>query len=271
MKAAELREWRRRRMTIIVGADYHPRMPRTAVVIPCYNEARRLDVPAFQAFARTGSAHLILVNDGSTDETSSVLHEVASSADAVTVLELAENRGKAEAVRLGMLAGVAMQADYVGFWDADLATPFDALSGFIERLDAVPDLEAVIGSRVRLLGRTIERRAVRHYTGRVFATCVSLTLRLPVYDTQCGAKLFRVTPQLERALSTPFLSRWIFDVELLARLGVRDGRYASQRLLDSIYEYPLLAWRDVAGTRLSFEDFPTAALDLWRIHRTYIR
>jgi dolichyl-phosphate beta-glucosyltransferase len=258
-------------MTTVGGGDYHPRMPRTAVVIPCYNEARRLDVPAFQAFARTGSAHLILVNDGSTDDTSSVLREIASSADDVTVMELPQNRGKAEAVRQGMLAGVAMHADYVGFWDADLATPFDAVNGFIERLDAVPDLEAVIGSRVRLLGRTIERRAVRHYTGRVFATCVSLTLRLPVYDTQCGAKLFRATPQLERALATPFLSRWIFDVELLARLGVRDGRYASQQLLDSIYEYPLLTWRDVAGTRLSFEDFPTAALDLWRIYRTYIR
>lgn len=245
-------------------------MPRTVLVVPCYNEALRLDVPAFQAFARTGVAHLILVNDGSTDATTDVLREIAAIGDSATVLELPQNAGKAEAVRRGMLAGIAMHVDYVGFWDADLATPFDALPAFIERLDTVPTLETVIGSRVRLLGRSIERRPLRHYTGRVFATSVSLALRLPVYDTQCGAKLFRVTPHLERAVAAPFLSRWIFDVELLARLGVRDGRYASVTLLESVYEYPLREWRDIAGTRLRFGDFPTAALDLWRIYQTYI-
>lgn len=246
-------------------------MPRTALVVPCYNEALRLDVPAFQSFARRGDAHLILVDDGSTDATPDVLREIAAVDERVTLMALPQNAGKAEAVRRGMLAGLAMQVDYVGFWDADLATPFDAVPAFVERLDTVPALETVIGSRVRLLGRSIERRVVRHYTGRVFATSVSVALRLPVYDTQCGAKLFRITPHLERALAAPFLSRWIFDVELLARLGMRDGRYSSRALLESVYEYPLREWRDVAGTRLRFEDFPIAALDLWRIYLTYIR
>jgi dolichyl-phosphate beta-glucosyltransferase len=245
-------------------------MPRTVLVVPCYNEARRLDVAAFESFARTGDAHLVLVNDGSTDGTSRLLQRLASNADNVTAVDLAQNVGKAEAVRQGMLAGVAMNAEYVGFWDADLSTPFEALPGFAERLDAVPHLEAVIGSRVRLLGRTIERHAMRHYIGRVFATAVSLTLRLPVYDTQCGAKLFRVTPHLERSLALPFLSRWIFDVELLARLGVRRGRYSANALLECIYEYPLQQWHDAGDSRLRFEDFPTAALDLWRIRQTYI-
>lgn len=245
-------------------------MPRTAIVVPCYNEAQRLDVSAFQAFARTGIAHLVLVNDGSTDTTSSILRDIASTTDNVTAIDLAQNSGKAEAVRRGLLEAVGTGADYVGFWDADLATPFDALPAFIERLDASPQLDTVVGSRVRLLGRMIERRAIRHYTGRVFATAVSLTLKLPVYDTQCGAKLFRVTPHLERAVALPFLSRWIFDVELLARLGIRNGRYSSDALLESVYEFPLREWRDVAGSRLHFEDFPTAALDLWRIRQTYI-
>lgn len=246
-------------------------MSRTAIVVPCYNEALRLDVGAFTEFARTRLAHLVLVNDGSTDATSSVLDEVAAGASNVTVLELPRNCGKAEAVRRGMLDALAMGVDHVGFWDADLATPFGALPAFIDRLRASPRLDAVIGSRVRLLGRTIERRAIRHYTGRVFATAVSLALRLPVYDTQCGAKLFRATPHLARALDTPFEARWIFDVELLARLGVRDGTYAARHLLEGIYEYPLHDWHDVAGTRLSFGDFPTAAVDLWRIYRRYIR
>src|ERR1041384_6274866 len=61
----------------------------------------------------------------------------------------------------------------------------------------------------------------RHYLGRIFATAVSLALHSPVYDTQCGAKLFRPGAPLRDALSAPFRSRWIFDVELLARLDRR--------------------------------------------------
>jgi dolichyl-phosphate beta-glucosyltransferase len=248
------------------------RMPGTAIVVPCYNEASRLAPSAFGHFARTGVAHLILVNDGSTDGTLALLRDIAAKAgDCVTVLDLSPNGGKAEAVRRGMLQGIALGMDRVGFWDADLATPFDAVSGFIDCIATAPAVDAVIGSRVRLLGRHIERRAMRHYTGRAFATAVSLALRLPVYDTQCGAKLFRVTPALERALATPFLAKWIFDVELLARLGQIDGRYDADRLLKIVYEYPLLEWRDVAGTKLRFGDFITAALDLFRIYRRSLR
>jgi glycosyltransferase involved in cell wall biosynthesis len=258
--------WRR-----LPQGHYHPRMPGTAIIVPCYNEAGRIDVAAFESFARSAVARLVLVNDGSTDTTSAVLREIASVAEGTVVLDLTPNGGKAEAVRRGLLEGIALGADMVGFWDADLATPFDAVPGFMERLRLEPRLDAVIGSRVRLLGRSIERRALRHYTGRVFATAVSLALHLPVYDTQCGAKLFRVTPRLRHALASPFTARWIFDVELLARLGVHDGHYSAAYLLDAVYEYPLHEWRDVAGTRLRFEDYPTAALDLWHIYHTYVR
>jgi glycosyltransferase involved in cell wall biosynthesis len=247
-------------------------MARAAIVVPCFNEADRLDVGAFTRFADADVARLILVNDGSRDHTLGVLRRIANdAANEVVVLDVQPNVGKGEAVRRGLLEALAHGHDLVGFWDADLATPFDAVAGFIDRMEASTHLEVVVGSRVRLLGRTIERRAVRHYTGRVFATAVSLALGLPVYDTQCGAKLFRATPTLARALATPFLSRWIFDVELLARLGIRDGRYRAEHLVECVYELPLVEWRDVAGSKLRMEDFPTAALDLARIYTTYIR
>src|SRR4051812_46205396 len=114
-------------------------MPGTAIVVPCYNEASRLAPSAFGHFARTGVAHLILVNDGSTDGTLALLRDIAAKAgDCVTVLDLSPNGGKAEAVRRGMLQGIALGMDRVGFWDADLATPFDAVSGFIDCIATAP-------------------------------------------------------------------------------------------------------------------------------------
>jgi hypothetical protein len=124
-------------------------------------------------------------------------------------------------------------------------------------LEADPGLRAALGSRVALLGRHIERRTTRHYLGRVFATAASLTLDAPIYDTQCGAKAFRVDDTLREALAEPFESRWVFDVELLARL-MRHGPAG-------IVEVPLEEWRDVRGSTLGLGAMTGAAADLVRI------
>src|SRR5690606_38221872 len=98
-------------------------------------------------------------------------------------------------------------------------------------------------------GRAIERHAWRHYLGRVFATAASLALRLRVYDTQCGAKLFRASDRLAELFRDPFRARWIFDVELIARL-IRQRRGTALPGAESvIYEFPLLEWRDVPGSK----------------------
>jgi dolichyl-phosphate beta-glucosyltransferase len=108
---------------------------------------------------------------------------------------------------------------------------------------------------VALLGHSIDRRAARHYLGRMYATAASLALSVPVYDTQCGAKLFRAGPTLTAALSNPFPDPWSFDVELLARLLYPADDLPPLRP-DEIVEVPLLEWRDVGGSKLD----PAAAL-----------
>lgn len=173
------------------------------IVVPCHNEARRLDVARFAELAESGRVRLLFVDDGSGDDTGVLLARL-ETASGVRVLRLPANVGKAEAVRQGLLLGLEDDAPTLGYFDADLATPPEELLRMIELLDARDDLSFVLASRVALLGRSITRHARRHYLGRVFATFASIFLRIPVYDTQCGAKVFRSTPSLAAALAEPF-------------------------------------------------------------------
>jgi dolichyl-phosphate beta-glucosyltransferase len=152
-----------------------------------------------------------------------------------------------------------------------LATPLDAIPRFVQLLEGRPELDLVMGSRVALLGRDIRRSALRHFTGRAFATAASVVLRLPVYDTQCGAKLFRVTPRFHELISRPFRARWIFDVEILARMVFETQPASNVFVRPMIYEYPLEQWRDVEGSRLKLLDFVVAGLDLAAIYWRYRR
>ena len=246
-------------------------MSRSIIVVPCYNEADRLDVGAFQRFvARDDRTRFLFVNDGSTDDTRHVLDTLCARAPQRFALhDLPENVGKAEAVRQGMLQALAERPDFVGFLDADLATPLDAIAQLRRVLEDHPGVQIVLGSRVKLLGRQIERRPWRHYLGRVFATAASCVLGLPVYDTQCGAKLFRATPEVALLFEDPFRTNWIFDVELLARFV--EARYVAgeEPAEKAIFEVPLGQWRDVAGSKLKPWDFVKAVFELAVIYRTY--
>jgi glycosyltransferase involved in cell wall biosynthesis len=248
--------------------------PALALVVPCYNEADRLDVDAFLHFVTTHhDVQLVMVDDGSVDGTPDVIERLRAAAPAaVTAIRLSSNRGKGEAVRAGVVAALAGRPAVVGFLDADLATPLRAVDDFLALLRTRPDVEFILGSRVLLMGRDVKRKATRHYLGRVFATAVSLALDLPVYDTQCGAKMLRVNAATATLFATPFRSRWIFDVELIARylrLPVGPGEPFRR---DRLYELVLPAWHDKPGSKLRWYDFARAMVDLgyiWRERAAY--
>jgi glycosyltransferase involved in cell wall biosynthesis len=248
-------------------------LSQTTVVIPCYNEAERLDLAAFREYAAgPRNVRFLFVDDGSTDGTPDLLRSWGDGeAGAFKVITLPQNMGKAEAVRRGFLTAFESGADYVGYWDADLATPLDAVGEFIELLDRRPDLQVVIGSRVNLMGRSVKRNLARHYVGRVFATAAAAALRLAVYDTQCGAKVFRVNEETMGLFRDPFLSGWIFDVEILARM-LRARRGTDRPPVSAIlYEHPLMVWRDVKGSKVPLRAFVRVAFDLARIWYRYMR
>lgn len=244
----------------------------TALVVPCYNEANRFRSELFLDWLGSQTqTRLILVDDGSRDATLAVLERIRERfPDRVTVLPLKPNRGKAEAVRNGLLYALDnCNPAIIGFWDADLATPLDTFDHFVDLLDHRPDIEMIFGSRVKLLGRHVERRPYRHYLGRVFATAASLMLNLAIYDTQCGAKLFVVKPHTRRIFADPFLSKWVFDVEIIARY-LQLERCNAALVGKRIYEYPLESWVDVAGSKVRPSDFLTAFLDTVRIRVHYL-
>ncbi len=247
-------------------------MSTAAIVIPCFNEEKRLDQAAFERFAaEVPEVSFVFVDDGSADDTRRILEELAARlSDRASVVALEKNSGKAEAVRQGVNRALERQPSYVGFWDADLATPLDVIRKFSGLLDTHPQLQMIMGARVQLLGRRIERSALRHYAGRLAATAISTVLGLRVYDTQCGAKLFR-SDAARDLFGEPFRTRWVFDAEIIARLIARLGAHSGPAARDVVYEYPLHAWMDVRGSKVGPSDYLRAAVDLLRIYNHYMR
>ena len=242
-------------------------MPDVCLVVPCYNEAARLRMADFLEHIDSHQRScLCFVNDGSTDDTAAVLDSLAKGRPSrIFVFTLAQNAGKGEAVRQGINHVAAMQRfTFVGYWDADLATPLSELAPMLDALARFPQCQLVLGSRWRRLGSDIRRRAVRHALGRLFATAASVALDLPVYDSQCGAKVCRAT--IAGVLfGKPFSSRWFFDVELLARLRAHDPASIDEAAI----EVPLARWRDVGGSRMRVSQMAAAPLDLLRIRSRY--
>lgn len=242
---------------------------RTIIVIPCYNEEKRLAGDELLTFSnQTADIDFLLVNDGSTDGTTKLIDELdRKRPDKIKTLHLTANQGKGEAVRQGLLKALDGKYGIVGYWDADLSAPLSEILRLRQVLVKHQALDAVIGSRVKLIGRSIERQTWRHYTGRIIATLISMALRLPVYDTQCGAKLFRASAKLKELLMEPFLTRWLFDVEILARSLLSFARHGNMSL--TFYEEPLEVWTHVGASTIGPGDFPVIIKELWHIWCEY--
>jgi glycosyltransferase involved in cell wall biosynthesis len=200
-------------------------LPVFSVVIPCFNEAARIGgtirATLDYLLQISPESELIVVNDGSTDATSTIARQVLTTARIETrLLENFPNRGKGAAVRKGLLAA---QKPIGLFFDADLSTPLEETPKVIEPI-ANNDVDLAFGSRAldrSLIGH--RQPWQRETAGRIFNLLARVTTGLPFWDTQCGFKAFRLDvcrPILEAARIDGFA----FDVELLLlahRAGLR--------------------------------------------------
>jgi dolichyl-phosphate beta-glucosyltransferase len=245
-------------------------MDSICIVIPFYNEAFRFPINEFLEFLHTDKETVFcLVDDGSSDETGGLLLSIKERyPDRILLKVNAENKGKADAVRLGMLSAMEyFPSNYFAFFDADLATSLEEAFHLRSILLANPNLEYAFGSRIAILGVHIKRRLHRHLIGRVIATFISNILHLMVYDTQCGAKLFKRSLAM-KVFEKPFITTWLFDVEILARI---IGMYGRNDIEKFVIEVPVKSWIDKGGSKISWIYGFRVFIDLVRIKFRYYK
>lgn len=239
------------------------------IVIPCFNEELRLPVKEYEQFlARENNLQIMFVDDGSTDQTGKTLKLIQDQFPTlVSIHSLSTNSGKAEAIRQGMLKSLNEPFDYLGYFDADLATPLEEAS-YLLKSASNSNPKMIFGARVDLFGSTeIKRSMIRHYFGRIFATLVSNILGMKVYDTQCGAKLFK-KDVVEQLFNRPFLSKWLFDIELLMRMKESIDK---EELSDQIVELPLRKWTEKGDSKVGIISLLKVPIDLIAIYLSYSR
>ena len=241
---------------------------RICIVIPCFNEEERFPLEEYLSFLERNDQILIcFVNDGSTDDTLSILQKLCNKyTNKAYLVSYKKNAGKAEALRRGVnFCNKELNFDYIGYFDADLSAPLAAILKLANYF--TKDIDFVFGSRIMKIGSVIERSVKRHLIGRIIATVISNMLRMKVYDTQCGSKLF--TRDLSLYLfREPFISRWLFDVEIFFRM---IERYGTEGALCKMIEIPLDEWINKGGSKVKFTYFFILWFDLYAIHRKYRR
>jgi glycosyltransferase involved in cell wall biosynthesis len=227
----------------------------------------RLPVDDYRRFL-FGNRHvnILFFDDGSIDRTNLVLENLKSEfLSQIGILTLDKNVGKAEAIRQGILTTAHLdKKDIIGFMDADLSTPFEELDCFIREFNN-PSIHFVFGSRFSRIGAKIVRFHHRHYFGRFVATFVSIYLRIPIYDSQCGAKFFHVD-FARKLFMRPFVSRWLFDVELFKRIHLLNLKVEECSL-----ELPLHVWIEKGGSKIAFRDYLALPFEFARICLHYFK
>jgi dolichyl-phosphate beta-glucosyltransferase len=210
-----------------------------SIILPAYNESARtagtLDKILAHAAQRSWSVEVIVVNDGSSDNTAAIVREYASKHAVLRLLENPGNRGKGYSVRNGMLHA---RGDILLFSDADLSSPIEEADKLFAAIAQGADI--AIGSRWVDRRLQIRRQPLhRRIFGRIFNLALRIILGLQYKDTQCGFKAF-TRRSAQAVFPLQKIERWGFDPELL---------YLARKFGFTVSEVPV-AWSHREGTRI---------------------
>jgi len=214
--------------------------PDYSIVIPAYNESARLGATLEKVLAYVHAqgwdAEVIVVNDGSRDDTAEIVRAFAAKDPALRLVENPGNRGKGYSVRNGMLHA---RGRIVLFSDADLSSPIEEAPKLFHALEQGADI--AIGSRwLRAETQTQRQPLHRQLFGRIFNLMLRVTLGLQFKDTQCGFKAFK-QPAVQAIFPLQQIERWGFDPETL---------FLARKFKFRVQEIPV-AWGHSGGTRIN--------------------
>lgn len=233
-----------------------------AIIIPCYNEEKRLKIQSLNLLLEETEADIFLANDGSSDGTLNIITQFSGeNPGRCFVIDFSKNQGKANTIYKSVNEVIAMEKyEYVGYFDADFSTPVSEMKRMIASLNW-ETYSFLIGSRVLLLNTKIKRKWKRHIIGRSIVTFINLKFNLGIYDTQCGAKFFSIALARE-CFDKPFNTSWLFDIEIFIRLKKKNLLYCGK-------EFPLKEWYDIDGSKLSWKTSFKILNELYRLFKTY--
>jgi len=229
--------------------------PTYSIVIPAYNESARLGATIEKVLAYVDAqgwdAEVIVVNDGSRDNTADIVRAFAAKDPALRLVENPGNHGKGYSVRNGMLNA---RGRIVLFSDADLSSPIEEAPKLLQALDDGADI--AIGSRwLRAETQTQRQPLHRQLFGRIFNLVLRLTLGLQFKDTQCGFKAFK-QPAVQAIFPLQKIERWGFDPEIL---------FLAKKLKFKTQEVSV-AWGHSGGTRINpLVDGPRMVMEMLRV------
>jgi glycosyltransferase involved in cell wall biosynthesis len=238
-------------------------IPSLILIVPCYNESKRIEFNYFDQIRNIGGVELLFVDDGSQDSTPEILQEYSKSGG-IRFLFLNKNIGKARAIKSGIehLQDLELEPDWVGFIDADQAFDLQTIKEMISMLPdvALKGIEAVYSSRVKLLGRKITRKSSRHYLSRVISTLFGFFWQTIPYDTQSGFKIYKNSKEFRNAVENlHFKTRWFFDIETHISLCKAYGRNLNG------WEFPVLSWQDKQGSKVTKREKLRISYEILRV------
>lgn len=217
-------------------------MIKLSVVIPLYNEHERFKqgFDHYYTYLKTKKYpwEIILVNDGSSDDTLDLIKRGQKGKPNVSIISYTQNKGKGFAIHQGVKKA---EGDYILFTDIDHSVPIETIESFFEFFKKGNDV--VIGSR-RVKGSVIEvhQKPLREFLGKGFTTIVNFAIYPKIADATCGFKMFNRT-SAQRIFTKITIFNWAFDAEIL---------YICRENKIKIAQAPV-RWKDASGTKVSLK------------------
>jgi dolichyl-phosphate beta-glucosyltransferase len=229
-----------------------------SLIIPCYKESNRL--PTFLESLSTELNHLpieiLIVDDGSPEEEFKKLSDSITKylSNKIKLIRSIPNLGKGGAIEIGINSS---RTELIGFVDADGAIPYYEIIN-LYNIMIHSDKDMVISSRIKMLGKTVKRNLHRHISGRVFMTIYNFFFSIPVYDTQCGLKIFKRS-KYELIKNNILDKRWTWDTQLITLFYLNNFKI----------QEVAIDWEDIDGSKVNvLKDSIRMIFSLYKLKKT---